>query len=157
VEAVLAVLRVGEAGKEGQIAGELLAAVNAGGERANRAEGRDAIGAVDLLVDAEQHRAQHLVGDHLVEALARAAAKRVVAVARPGRRRRSVRRRRTAHRGSGTIGWGTLDIDTGDAFRGRTEPCSCRVRLCDDHRSQRNRCRMLSAFLIMVSAHTKCR
>jgi len=41
--------------------------------RAGRAEGADAVVAIDLLVDAEQHRAEHPGRDHLVEALVREA------------------------------------------------------------------------------------
>jgi len=55
-----------------------------------RAERADAIAAIDLLVDAEQHRAQHPVGDHLVEALVAEIADRSAAGAgtgRPGRGR----------------------------------------------------------------------
>ena len=85
--AVLAVLGVGEAGEQRQIVGDLLAAVDAGGERADRAEGRDAVVAIDLLVDAEQHRAEDLVGDHLVEALTGEAVDGVAAGAAVSRRR----------------------------------------------------------------------
>jgi hypothetical protein len=41
----------------------------AGRKRSCRTEGADTVVAVDLFVDAEQHGAEHAVGDHLVEAL----------------------------------------------------------------------------------------
>src|SRR6185437_445458 len=69
VVAALAVLRVGKACEQGEVVGQLLAAVHAGREGADRAEGGDAVAAVDLLVGAEQDLAEHLVGDHLIEAL----------------------------------------------------------------------------------------
>jgi hypothetical protein len=62
-------LGVSEAGQQREIISDVLAAMDAGRERAGRAEGADAIVAVDLLVDAKQHSAEHAIGDHLVEAL----------------------------------------------------------------------------------------
>ena len=67
--AAFVVLRIGDAGEQRQIGRQVLAAVNAGRERTRRTERADAIVAIDLLVDPEQHVAEHAVGDHLVEAL----------------------------------------------------------------------------------------
>lgn len=87
VVAALAVLRVGEAGEQRQIGRQLLAAMDAGRERAGRSERADAVTAIDLLVDAKQHRSEHAVGDHLVEALIGEAADRVAAGIGAGRSR----------------------------------------------------------------------
>src|SRR5207237_5642629 len=89
--AALAELRIGDAGQQRQVRGDLFAAMDSGGERASRAEGADAIAAIDLLVDAEQHRAEHAVGDHLVEALVGEAADRSAAGIGAGYRGRSHR------------------------------------------------------------------
>src|ERR1700691_327604 len=78
--------------------GQFLAAMNASRKRYGVPEYADAIAAFDLFVDAEQHRAEHLVGDDLVEALLRQTVDRSRARTPVGwilgRRRRRRRRRR---------------------------------------------------------------
>src|ERR1700722_16601524 len=71
VVSALAVLGVGDAGEQRQVGGQLLAAVNAGRKRSGGPESANTIAAIDLFVDAEKHRAEHPVGDDLVEALLR--------------------------------------------------------------------------------------
>jgi hypothetical protein len=39
--------------------------MNAGGKRTRGAERADAVAAIDLFIDAQQHRAEHPVGDSL--------------------------------------------------------------------------------------------
>ena len=118
--AAFAVLGVGDARQQRQIGRQVLAAVNAGRERSRRAERADAIAAIDLFVDAEQHRAEHPVGDHLVEALLGQILDRFRAGIRTGRRRRRSRRRsrtrddrRWRRRGLGEVGVGDGELANG--------------------------------------------
>src|SRR5581483_11649680 len=69
VVSAFAILRVGDARQQRKVGGYLLAAVDARRERSGRAERADAVAAIDLLVDAEQHIAKDPVGHDLVEAL----------------------------------------------------------------------------------------
>src|SRR5262249_20434606 len=125
---VLAVLRVGEAREQRQIVGEFLAAMHAGRERAGRTEEADAIAAIDLLVDAEQHRAEHLVGDHLVEPPAGKSVSRATAVAGACRGRSWTRCERPTERGAEKLRlrrtWRRDAQHEGD--------CCCKRDRCDD-------------------------
>src|ERR1019366_7144973 len=103
-----------------RLGGELLAAVNAGRKRSGGTERTDAIAAVDLFIDAQKHRAQHAVRDHLVEALIGQIADRSAAGTRTGRR--GCRRRSRRWCGTWTRAWRRADGVHIAALRRRGKP-----------------------------------
>ena len=165
--AAFAVLGVGDARQQRQIGRQVLAAVNAGRERSRRAERADAVAAIDLFVDAEQHRAEHPVGDHLVEALPGQIVDRVRAGSRAGRcrvgsasvrsrRRRWCRRRRGMATGLAKATAGRRGEYVGTALRrGRNGQRRNQQR---NRRGKRGRQRSkLRVNFAIVSARTACR